>query len=185
MAPAGNRLHHGRLDFEIAARVEELAQRRKDLAAHLEHFAGLRVDDQIEITLAVADLDIGQAVPFFRHRHVAFCEELQARRPNRQLVGARAKQMSFDADDIAEIQQSKQLEIALLQRVLLDVHLNARAAIGQHQEIRLPEAANPQNAAAREGVDALFFELRPRFLAVRADEIGDRRRCARIGADRN
>ena len=51
---AGDRLHHRRLDFEVAARVQEAADRRQHPAADLEHPARVRVDDQIEIALAVA-----------------------------------------------------------------------------------------------------------------------------------
>ena len=96
---ARNRLHHRRLDLEVAARIEELAQRREHLAAHLEHLARLGIHDQIQIALAVANLDVRQPVPLLGQRHVALREELEARRPDRQLVRARAEQMAFDADD--------------------------------------------------------------------------------------
>ena len=149
--------------------------RRERLAAHLEHLARLRIDDQIEIALAVADFDVGQAMPLLRQRQVALREELDARRPDRQLVGARAEQMPFDADDVAEIEQTEQLEIALRERVLLDVDLNARSAVGEHQKIRLAEIADAENAAARRRVDARGFEVGAGLLAVGADEIGDGR----------
>src|SRR4029453_14983975 len=42
----------------------------------------------------------------------------------------------------------------LRDRVLLDVHLDARSAVGEHQEIRLAEIANTQNAATRRRIDA-------------------------------
>ena len=148
-------------------------QRREHLAAHLEHLARLGIDDQIEVALAIADFDIGQAMPLLGQRQMALGQEFEARRPYRQLVGARAEQMPFDADHISEIEQAEQLEVVLRQRVLLDVHLNARPAVGQHQEIRLAEIANAQNAAARRRVDAGGFELGARFLAMGADEIGD------------
>ena len=159
---AGNRLHHRRLDLEIPAAVEELAQRREHLAAHLEHFARLGIDDEIEIALAIADLDVGQAVPLLRQRQMALRQKLEARRPDRQLVGARAEQMPFDADDVAEIEQPEHLEIALRERVLPDVDLDARSAVGQHQKIRLAEAADAENAAARDRVDACGLRARVR-----------------------
>ena len=146
---AGDRLHHRRLDFEIAAGVEELAQRREHPAAHLKHFARFRIDDQIEVALAIADFDVGQPVPLLGQRQMALGEKLQARRPDGQLVGARAEQMPFDADEVAEIEQTEHVEIALRQRVLLDVDLDARSAVREHQKIRLAEAADAENTAAR------------------------------------
>ena len=173
----GDRLHRRRLDFEVSAAVEKLPQRRERLAAHLEHLARLGIDDQIEIALAIADFDVGQTVPLLRQRQVALGEKLDARRPDRQLVGARAKEVPFDADQIAEIEQTGQLEVALRERVLLEVHLDARSTVGEHQKIRLAEAANAQNAAARRRIDAGGFELGARRPGMRANELGDGRRA--------
>ncbi len=81
--------------------------------------------------------------------------------------------MTFDADQIAEIEQAEQLEVVLRQRVFLDVDLDALPPVGQHQKIRLAETANPENAAARRRVDASGFELGARLLAVRRDQVAD------------
>ena len=78
---AGDRLHHRRLDLEIAARRQELADRRDDPAARLEHAPRVGVDDQIEVALAVADLDVGQAVPLLGQRQQALREEVQRATP--------------------------------------------------------------------------------------------------------
>ncbi len=91
-----------------------------------------------------------------------------------ELVRPRAKQMAFHADDIADVQELIHAKVALGQRILLDVDLNLRAAVGQHQEIGLAEAADAQNAAAGNGVDAVLFELRPGLPAVRANQVADR-----------
>ena len=96
-------------------------------AAHLEDPARVRVDDQIEVALAVAGLDVLQAVPFLGQRDEALGEELEARRPDRQLVGLGAEQVPFDADEVAEIEQLEEREVALAQRVLADVDLDLRA----------------------------------------------------------
>jgi hypothetical protein len=100
---AGNRLHHRRLDLEIAARRHELADGGDDLAACLEHPSRLRVDDEIEIALPVADLDVGEPVPLLRQRQQALRQKMQARGPDRELVGLGSEQPSFDADPVAKI----------------------------------------------------------------------------------
>ena len=68
---AGNRLHHRRLDLEVAAGVEERADRGEHTAADLEHAPRVGIDDQIEIALPVADLDVAQAVPLLGQRQEA------------------------------------------------------------------------------------------------------------------
>ena len=65
---AGNRLHHRRLDLDEAARGEELAQELDDLRAAAKRRAHLLVGDQVEVALAVARLDVGQAMPLLRQR---------------------------------------------------------------------------------------------------------------------
>ena len=91
---AGDRLHHRRLDFEEAVRLQELANRRHRGGANLEHAPHVGIDDQIEIALAIADLDVLQAVPLLGQRQEALREELQRRGPDRQLVGLGAKQVA-------------------------------------------------------------------------------------------
>ena len=174
---AGDRLHHRRLDLEVAARGHELADRRDDAAARLEDAARVGIDDEIEIALPVADLDVGQAVPLLRQRQQALRQEVQPRRPDRELVGLRAEQPALDADPVAEIEQLEDLEIERRQRVLPDVDLDLRAAVGQHEEVRLAERADRENAAARDGLDALGLELVVRPLAVRPPRA--RQSCAR------
>ena len=97
------------------------------LAAHLEHPARVGIDDQIEIALAVADLDVLQPVPLLGQRHEALGEELERRRPDRQLVGLGAEQVPLDADEVAEVEQLEDREVALAERVLADVDLDLRA----------------------------------------------------------
>ena len=55
--------------------------RRDDAAARLEHAPRVGVDDEIEVALAVADLDVGQPVPLLRQRQQALGEEVRAATP--------------------------------------------------------------------------------------------------------
>ena len=151
---AGDRLHHRRLDLEKAARDEKLANRGDRPAADLEHAAHVGIDDEIEIALAVADLDVLQTVPLLRQRNEALRQKLEPRRPDRQLVGLGAEQMAGDADVIAVVEQLRQAKSRSRQRVLPDVDLNAAAAVGEHEEARLAEAADADDAAGGDGLDA-------------------------------
>ena len=64
----GDRLHHRRLDLEEPAGVEELADAADQARAELEDRARLGVDDQVDVALPVAGLDVLQAVPLLWQR---------------------------------------------------------------------------------------------------------------------
>ena len=111
------------------------------------------------LTLPVSNLHVREPVPLLRQRHQALHQKMQARRPDRELVGLRAEQASLDADPVAEIKQLVDREIERRQRVLPDVDLNLRAAVREHQEIGLPERADREDAPARGGFNPVAFEL--------------------------
>ena len=142
---AGDRLHHRRLDFEIAAPVQKRANRREDLAAHLERPPRIGIDDQIEVALAVPDLDITETVPLFREGNKALDQELQRGGEDRQFVRLRPEQLATDADEITEVEELEDGEVPLRQRVLADIDLDPRSAVRDHQEVCLPETADCQD----------------------------------------
>ena len=107
-APAGDGMHHGRFHFDVAARVEEAPQLPQDFRPPRENFPRARIHDQIEIALAIAHLDVGQAVPFFRQRQQRLGQQREFLHPDRQFVGLGAKQIAAHADQVAHVQQLKQ-----------------------------------------------------------------------------
>ena len=109
---AGDRLHHRRLDFEEAACRQELAHRRDGPAARLEDAADFGIHRQVEIALAVARLDVAQAVPLLGQRQVALGQERERRGPHRQLVGLGAEEVAGDADVVADVEQPRRGEVA-------------------------------------------------------------------------
>ena len=127
---AGDRLHHRRLDLEVAARVQERADRRQHPAAHLEDLARVRVDDEIEIALAVAHLDVAQAVPLLGQREEALGRGTRARRPRSSArwswsgTGCPRTPMKSPKSSSLKIAKSRSRE-----RVLADVDLDARPAV--------------------------------------------------------
>ena len=152
--PAGDRLHHRRLDFEVPAIVQEAPDRREQAAPHLEHAPRIRVDDQIEVALAVADLHVLQPVPLLGQRQMALARNSSAARPDRELVGLRAEQVARDTDVVAEVEQTHHLVVALRDRVLPHVHLDPLTSVRQHQKGRLAEAADDHDTAGRRRLDA-------------------------------
>ena len=100
---AGNRLHHGRLDFEEVERIQVTAQEADDPGAGHEDIAARFVDNEVNIALPIARLGVGQAVPLVRQRPQRLHQQAQAVDAHRQLVGLGAKQHPAGADDVADI----------------------------------------------------------------------------------
>ena len=178
---AGDRLHHRRLDFEVAARVQESPDVRQHAAADLEHAPRVGIDDEIEVALPVADLDVAQPVPLLRQRQEALGQELELRDVDRQLVGPRPEQVALDADEVAEVEQLEDREVALADRVLADVGLDLRLAVGEREEVGLAEAADGQDAAGGSRLDALGRQLLA-GLARRSVATSSRTVCVRANA---
>src|ERR1700757_338362 len=63
---AGHRLHHRRFHLDKTAVIKELPDLTEHPAPDQECPPRLRICDQVKITLAVPDLDIGDAMPLIR-----------------------------------------------------------------------------------------------------------------------
>ena len=125
-------------------RSDEMTLRARD-----EYLAHVGIGDQVEIALPVARLHVLQAVPLLGHGEQRLGEELELLDVHAQLAGARAEQVAFHADDVADIEQLEELEIALADRVLLDVDLQALAVLLQVRESRLAHVAQRHQRARR------------------------------------
>ncbi len=116
------------------------------LGARHEDLAHVGIRDQIEIALAVARLHILQAVPLLGHGEQRLRKELELLGVNAQFAGARAEQIAFHADDVADIEQFEQLVIALAHGVFLDVDLQALAILLQMREAGLAHVPQRHHA---------------------------------------
>src|ERR1700733_1563344 len=65
---AGHCLHHRRFHLDKATVIKKLPDLTEHLAPNQECPARFRVCDQIEIPLAIPDLDVGNPMPFIRQR---------------------------------------------------------------------------------------------------------------------
>ena len=130
------RLHHGRLDFDELAGFQLAAEGRNDARARHEDLADVGVRDQVEISLAISRLHVFEAVPFLRHGEQSLAEELQLFGVNAEFAGARAEQVAFDTEDVADIEKLEESEIVLADGVFLDVDLEALAVLLHVRETR-------------------------------------------------
>ena len=69
---ARNGLHHRRLDFEITPRIQKIADGLHDPGTQDKDLLDVGIDDQIDISLTVAEFHIGKAMPFFGKRSKRF-----------------------------------------------------------------------------------------------------------------
>ena len=176
---AGDHVHHRRLDLEEAALVEEAAHARDDGRARAEGRRDARVGDQVEVTLAVARLLVGQ--PRMRAgRHVeAGREDRELGREDRELTALGLARVPRDADDVAaldaveealEARERLALAAAKVARVGDDLDLGALGAEVEEDEAR---ARGAERGDAPRDRDALALELRARLeRRARGDEGG-------------
>ena len=131
---AGDRMQHRRLDFEIAARDEMAAQRGDDPAAPAQGLAALRVHDQIEVALAVAQLDIGETVKLLGQRAQGLGQDGEGGGVDRQLAARGAAHQPFDADQIADVEEPHRGEPGRIDEVAMAEHLDLAGGVVQVDE---------------------------------------------------
>ncbi len=105
-----------------------------------------RVGDQIQIALAVADLDVFEPVPLLGQGQQDLRKERELLGVHAQFAGARAEQIAFDAHDVADVEQLIERVLALIDGVAAHVHLQPLAALHQVEEAGLAHAPHGLNA---------------------------------------
>ena len=78
--------------------------------------AALLVDDQIDVALAIALLDVRKAMPLVRQRPQRLRQQAQLLDAHRQLAGLGPEQRAFGADDVADVPALERL-VRLAERV--------------------------------------------------------------------
>src|SRR6185437_10505044 len=149
---AGNGVQHRRLDFEEAALDEDAADRGDDAAAAPQGLAALLAHDEIEVALAVAQLDIGEAVEFLRQRQQRLGQHRHLAAVDRELAARRAADDALDADEIAQIQELHESELLGREMVLVAEDLDLAARIVEIDE----HAAVADRADAPRDRDAIL-----------------------------
>jgi hypothetical protein len=115
-------------------RVQVPPDRSDDPRPQLELGPRLFVDEQVEVPLPVARLEVGQAVEGVGQRPADLREQLDLGGDQRRLAAARAAGAAGDADDVAEIQ------VDLLLRDQLDAARAVDAAISSRSGNRFGSA---------------------------------------------
>ena len=145
---AGNWLQDRRLHLEVAPLVEELAHRVDDLTPLEERILDLRIDDQVDVALAVALFRIAEGIVYFAvflldygQRAQRFAQQRKSLAMNGQFTGLGDEDETFDPDDIADVEQflehlvvEGRFGIASAHFVTFDVDLDFAGMVLQFEE---------------------------------------------------
>src|SRR3569832_328603 len=147
---ADDRVHHRRLDLEETTRVEERPDAAHDLRALAEHRADLGSDREIDVALAVARLDIAEAVPLVGQGTQRLRDDPQALRQDRQLAALGPERGAFDDDLIAGVEVVDDVGPVLGGEVIdVDEQLDVAARVAHRREHGLAAlTADHHHAAA-------------------------------------
>ncbi len=106
--------------------------------------AALRIDDQVEIALAIAELDIGEAVIFFRQRPQCLGEHRDRDGVDRQFAARGAPHVALDPDQIADVEQPHRGEVGDAQKVAMAENLDlARGIVQIDEHAAVADRADP------------------------------------------
>ena len=102
---------------------------------------------QIDVSLAIARLDIRQTVPLFRQRSQTFGQQAQSSGLNRQFFCLGAEQMTPNADNVTDIQGLKQGINLISEPVLSCVNLDPSTPILDVKKCGFPHFADSHDSA--------------------------------------
>src|SRR5262249_24902004 len=145
-----DRLHRGPLDLDEAPPAQHAPERGEYAGPAEEGLHRLGIAEQVDVALAAALLDVGQAVPLLGGRHEALAEERQAAGfgEDRQIAGAGMAQRAVDAQQVAQVEPLGQGPAGLADLVLADHHLDLAGPVAELEEVDLP-LASPEHDPAR------------------------------------
>src|SRR3954451_22416265 len=170
-AAAVDRLEHGRLALDEAARVEERAHRGDDLRARHEELARLFVGDEVELAMAEASLDVREPVVLLGRRAQRLGQQLVGLEPERELAAAAAEDRAVGADQVAEVEGQQAGERLARAHVDARVQLEPARAVDEVEERGLALPAARGEAAG--DAHAIVGLLPRREVLVRRLDVGD------------
>src|ERR1700722_19527130 len=160
--PACDRLHHRGLDLQETSLIQVLPDLAKDPAPSQKNRAGPRVCDQIQVSLAVTDLDIADPMPLVWKRTQCLRENLKFLNPDRRLARLGDKAFPFDPKKTSDFQQLKNFGLLRWQLSQVDVDLETTGHIAEIKKLALAHIAVCRDPA-RQADSFTFQEGLPHF----------------------
>ena len=105
----GNIVQHRRFYFQKATVVQVLPDTLDDLRPFNKRILYFRMDDKIQIALAVTRFFIGQAMEFFRQRTQGLGKQCPLFYAYCRFTGMCRKDRAFYADNVTNVEQLKEI----------------------------------------------------------------------------
>ena len=137
---AGDGVQDGGLHLHIAPAVQEVPHMLDELGADDEVALHLRVDDQVHISLAVAQLGVGQAVKFLRQGQKGLGQQGHRLHPDGHLPPLGAEHDALHSHDVADIQLLEAVVLLPIHLVPAGIELDAARLVLQVAEGHLAHA---------------------------------------------
>ena len=144
---AGDGLHHGRLDLQVALVLHEAPHGADDARPGLESLQHLAVGNEVQVPLAVALLLVLEAVPLLGQGQQGLAEELDLLHPDAQFAGLGAHEGAGDTHEVAHIDELEDLPAGLGQVVHPEEGLQFLAVFREVREHALAHLADGEDAA--------------------------------------
>src|ERR1700730_3045094 len=116
---AGYRLHHRRFHLDKTPIMEKLSDLAENSTPDQKCPARFRICDQVEVTLAISNLDIGHSMPFIGQRPQCLRQQLERFSAHGRFAGLSDKRFAGNPDKVSDVNQPEQL--GLLKRQLFEV----------------------------------------------------------------
>jgi hypothetical protein len=152
-------LQHRGLDLEEAPAVEHPPHGGHDAAALHDQATRLLVDEQVEVALAEAHLDVGQTVPLLGQGREALAEQLGAAHIHRELTLLGAPHDAGNTHEVTEVEGLHESEGLRRNLALAGADLQPLTVLEQGREDELSEHAERHDAARDGDGRCLGFEL--------------------------
>src|SRR5947207_15973084 len=131
----GNGLQNRGLHLEKAALLEKAPGLAHNRDALFKYGAGTLVGQKIEITLPVTGLNVLKSVPFFGERPQSFGQHLQGTHLQCWFSTFREETCSLDANEIADVEQTKKIHLIGAEFLHVNIHLNAAGGVAQVEKM--------------------------------------------------
>ena len=165
---AGNHLQHGSFHFKKIRTVEVAANKVDNRGSGSKGIAHFRVNNQVNIALAIAHLLVGEAMEFIWQRTQGFGQQLVVIHLHIEVALARLVQLTGNTDDITQING-----LGKRPRLFGDIELDSgRAVLNHHKGTAVADypASDTDNLAQL--LQSLFGLLTIALLQLRSTVLG-------------
>lgn len=122
---AGNYIQHRRFYFQEPPLQQVAAECLNNSAPRFKHFSHVRIDDQIEVALPIADFHVLQPIPLVWQRPQRLGHHQEVIYLDADLAAAGTENAAINSDDVADVQLAELFILGFSNLIHPDVQLNS------------------------------------------------------------